>query len=389
MGYYIHKTAVVVVVMSLTTLFTSCFKEEPLNAECDIEKAWVHVDDIDASFYNATDTLINVISTDDKIVFTMRDDADVTAFAPQFTITEGATISPANGSAHDFSNGPVTYTVTSQDGKWNRTYTVECNRIVRYTTNVWNFDFEHYELDPNYHQYYIWHNTLPDGTLGNDWASGNLGFRLSKSSALANEFPTTVLEQGYDGHGVLLITRDTGALGQLSGKPIAAGNMFLGKFNIAMAMVNNAMKATEFGIPFTQKPVRLSGYYQYSPSAPFTDKSFVEHPERIDAGDIYSVLFLNHDASGKPLVLYGDNVLSSEQIVAVARVQNVNETNGQWVYFDIPFEYNSDIDMTLLENRGYSLTIVFSSSIEGASFEGAVGSTLKVDKVRLTCEIKE
>jgi len=32
---------------------------------------------------------------------------------------------------------------------------------------------------------------------------------------------------------------------------------------------------------------------------------------------------------------------------------------------------------------------VFSSSIEGATFEGAVGSTLKVDKVRLTCEVKE
>lgn len=389
MRFLNNKITATVLVMTLAAICTSCFKEEPLNAECDIEKAWVHVDDINASFYNASDTLITVLSTEDKIVFTMRDDADVTAFAPQFTITEGATISPANGSAHDFSNGPVTYTVTSQDGKWSRTYTVECNRIVRYTTNVWNFDFEHYELDPNYHQYYIWHNTLPDGTLGNDWASGNLGFRLSKSTALANEFPTTVLEQGYDGHGVLLITRDTGALGQSSGKPIAAGNMFLGKFNIAMAMVNNAMKATEFGIPFTQKPVRLSGYYQYSPSAPFTDKNFVEHPERIDAGDIYSVLYLNHDASGKPLVLYGDNVLSSEQIVAVARVQNVNETNGEWVHFDIPFEYRQDIDMELLANRGYSLTIVFSSSIEGASFEGAIGSTLKVDKVSLTCETKE
>ncbi len=389
MRFLNSNIAVAVAVMTLAAISTSCFKEEPLNAECDIEKAWVHVENLNASFYNASDTLINVLSTENKIVFTMRDDADVTALAPQFTITEGATITPANGSVQDFSNGPVTYTVTSQDGKWSRKYTVECNRVARYITEVMNFDFEHFELDPNYHQYYIWHNTLPDGTLGNDWASGNLGFRLSKSTALANEFPTTVLEQGYDGHGVLLITRDTGALGLSSGKPIAAGNMFLGKFNIAMAMVNNAMKATEFGIPFTQKPVRLSGYYQYSPSAPFTDKNFVEHPERIDAGDIYSVLYLNHDASGKPLVLYGDNVLSSEQIVAVARVQNVNETNGQWVYFDIPFEYNSDIDMTLLENRGYSLTIVFSSSIEGASFEGAVGSTLKVDKVRLTCEIKE
>ncbi len=389
MRYIGEKIGVAVAVVIIATTATSCFKEEPLNAECDIEKAWVHVDNIDDMFYNATDTLINVISTESKIVFTMRDDADVTALAPQFTITEGATITPANGSVHDFSQGPVTYTVTSQDGKWSRQYTVECNRIVRYTTEEWKFDFEHFELDPMYHQFYVWHNTLPDGTLGNDWASGNLGFRLSMSSATASQFPTAVLEQGYDGNGVILTTRDTGALGLSSGKPIAAGNLFLGKFNVAMALINNAMKATEFGIPFDQKPVRLSGYYQYSPGAKFVDKTFTEVPNRIDAGDIYSVLFINHDNSGKPLVLYGDNVLSSDQIVAVARVKDIKETNGQWIHFDIPFEYKKDIDLDLLANRGYSLTIVFSSSIEGATFEGAVGSTLKVDKVRLTCETKE
>jgi hypothetical protein len=88
-------------------------------------------------------------------------------------------------------------------------------------------------------------------------------------------------------------------------------------------------------------------------------------------------------------VLYGDNVLSSESIVAVARVQNVNETNGQWVKFDIEYEYKKDIDPEMLANRGYNLTIVFSSSIDGATFEGAIGSTLKIDKVKLTCETKE
>ncbi|MBR5639584.1 MAG: PCMD domain-containing protein [Muribaculaceae bacterium] len=388
MRFFYHKISVLVAVMALASICTSCFKEEPLNAECDIEKAWVHVANPADLFYNESDTLINVISTEDKITFTMRDDADVTALAPLFTITEGATISPANGSVHDFSNGPVKYTVTSQDGKWSRTYTVECNRVAHYVTEVMNFDFEHFELDPTYHKYYIWHNTLPDGSLGDDWATGNRGYYLAQSSATADNYPTTVLENGYEGYGVNLTTRGTGPFGISSKKPIAAGNMFLGRFNGDIAMFKPLM-ATEFGIPFTQKPLSLSGYYQYSPSTPFTDKNFVQHPERIDAGDIYSVLYLNHDANGNPVVLYGDNVLSSEQIVAVARVQNVNETNGQWVYFDIPFEYRQDIDLELLANRGYNLTIVFSSSIEGASFEGAIGSTLKVDKVRLTCETKE
>lgn len=388
MIFFNDKTLVVVAVMILAAINTSCFKEEPLNAECDIEQAWVHVNDIEASFYNANDTIINVLSNEDKIVFTMRDDADVTAFAPQFKITSGATITPASGSVHDFTNGPVTYTVTSEDGKWSRTYTVSCNRMARYTTSEIDFDFEHFELDKDYHKFYVWHNVLPDGSLGDDWATGNYGFYVANSNSAANEYPTFVLENGYDGHGVQFVTRDTGPLGRRSGKPIAAGNLFLGKFNLISALLQ-PLKATEFGIPFTQKPVRLSGYYQYSPSTPFIDKDFVEHPERTDAGDIYSVLYINHDRNGNPLVLYGDNVLSSESIVAVARVQNVNETNGQWVKFDIEYEYKKDIDPEMLANRGYNLTIVFSSSIDGATFEGAIGSTLKIDKVKLTCETKE
>ena len=166
MIFFKHKIFVAVAITAVALLCSSCFKEEPLNSECDIEKAWVHVDNPEAMFYSVTDTLINVISTENKIVFTMRDDANITALAPQFTITDGATISPASGSMHDFSKGPVTYTVTSQDGKWSRTYTVECNRVAHFITDVMNFDFEHFELDPNNgNSYYIWHNTLPDGTL--------------------------------------------------------------------------------------------------------------------------------------------------------------------------------------------------------------------------------
>lgn len=383
-----RNIAILLAVTALTTVSTSCFKEEPLNAECDIEKAWLHVDDVESTFYTPNDTLIEVISTEDKITFTMRGEADITALAPQFTITQGATITPASGSVHDFSQGPVTYTVTSQDGKWSRTYTVECNRVSHYITSEINYNFEHFELDSRYHNFYIWHNTLPDGSLGNDWASGNEGFRLSMSKAKPEEYPTSVLNEGYEGHGVLLTTRTTGSLGKMNGKPIAAGNMFLGKFDIAKAMTAT-LKATEFGVPFDYKPLRLEGYYQYSPGSPFIDKSFTEYPNRIDAGDIYSVLYLNHDSRGNSVVLYGDNVLSSSQIVAIARVKDIKKTNGQWVHFDIEYEYLKEFDYDILARRGYNFTIVFSSSINGATFEGAIGSELKVDKVRLTCEIKE
>lgn len=43
--------------------------------------------------------------------------------APEFVLTEGATIVPASGTMLDFSK-PQTYTVTSQDGLWSKEYTV-------------------------------------------------------------------------------------------------------------------------------------------------------------------------------------------------------------------------------------------------------------------------
>ena len=104
--------------MSCITTLSSCFKEEPLNAECDIEQAYIHVDNkilLNLLFTNPSDTLVNVQSDQTNIEFTMRPFAALTKQAPIFRLTPGATISPENGSLQDISKGPETYTVTSED----------------------------------------------------------------------------------------------------------------------------------------------------------------------------------------------------------------------------------------------------------------------------------
>ncbi len=373
-----------VMLMSLV----SCFKEEPLNAEADIEQAQLIVDNPDALFYNATDATIDVLSDQTTITFDVRASADLTALAPTFRLTEGATVNPASGSVHDFSQGPVTYVVTSQDGRTQRTYTIAFRRVSHTVTEVLEFNFEHYELNSTGH-YYIWHNTLPDGSLGNDWASGNPGFKQSKGkSAKPEDYPTTPDPNGFDGACLKLTTRETGALGKSANMPIAAGNMFLGQFDMSKALVEKAMKATRFGLPFVQKPVKFTGYYKYKPGPEFMDKNWNVDPTRVDAGDIYSVLYRNHDKDGNAVVLFGDNVLSSDLIVAVARIPKT-ETTSEWTPFELEYQYKEELDMELLANRGYSLTIVFSSSIKGATFEGAIGSELMVDKVRVYTEKEE
>ena len=82
-------------------------------------------------------------------------------------------------------------------------------------------------------------------------------------------------------------------------------------------------------------------------------------------------------------MLHGDDVLSSPYIVRKAEVASIPATK-EWKQFEMTFEGSTPIDEELLANRGYNLALVFSSSKTGDTFEGAVGSTLYIDKVEIT-----
>ena len=71
----------------------------------------------------------------------------------------------------------------------------------------------------------------------------------------------------------------------------------------------------------------------------------------------------------------------------MARIDNMKETD-EWTYFDLPFEPQNGktVDAEGLANGKYKLAIVFSSSIEGAYFRGAIGSELCIDEVEVICE---
>lgn len=377
----------VLLVCAFCATLTSCFKDEPLNAECDIEYAYLHSDDPEATFYQLTDSLVEVYSTDNVIEFGVKEDVDLTALAPEFVITEGATIEPASGSVHDFSdNKPVSYTVTSQDGKWSRTYMVYINHRIRTIDEIPTLSFENSMLDTS-QRYAVWYETAADGYEINAWATGNPGFAITAGDAAPSEYPSSVLEEGYEGRGVRLITRATGTLGALFGMPIAAGNLFTGTFNTLDAL-GSATKATRFGTPVSQRPLSFSGYYKYTPGEEVTGEDNKPIPGKIDAGDIYAILYRNTDSEGKAFTLDGDNVKTSDQIVATAIIDEVKPTT-EWTPFDINFTYKEQLDEQILRNYGYSLAIVFSSSINGAYFEGAVGSTLCIDEVKVSYEITE
>lgn len=374
MKYLYHLT-----ILLSALLLTACIKDEPKNMECDVLEAWVEGDDLAPYFSQKTDMRISdVSSSTQRLTFTVWQRAGLPAMPVKFALTPGATITPANGSVQDFSKGPVEYTVTSEDGQWHRTYTVEFRETMLPTNR---YDFEQFELSAN-GKYYVWYYQPDGGGKEYIWASGNDGFMIASPNAAAVDYPTVPDADGVDGYCIKLTTRSTGSWGRMFKKPIAAGNFFLGAFDTQYALTNT-LKTTQMGIAYTKQPVKVTGYYKYSPGETFTDKDFNEVKDRTDEPSIYSVLYVNHDAQGNEIMLHGDDVLSSPYIVSKAQVASVPPAS-EWTPFEMTFEGTTLIDADLLAKRGYNLALVFSSSKTGDTFEGAVGSTLYIDKVEIT-----
>ena len=97
--------------------------------------------------------------------------------------------------------------------------------------------------------------------------------------------------------------------------------------------------------------------------------------------------------------LNGDDVLSSDRIVLMARIDKPVEFEGTlekletapWVSFNEPFHLLSGKTFSeeRLKDNGYAIAIVATSSRQGAYFIGAIGSTLYIDELRIVWEGEE
>jgi hypothetical protein len=352
--------------------------------------------DAESVFYHEYDTLQVVSSAVDSVGFLIRYDKNVgelplnlklTPGAKPYIMENGGYVPFKQGSLVDFSNEQVRqFRIVSQDGRWARLYRINIvhDQAPEREHLFMNITFDYFELNST-GKYHVWYGVEENSISYDQWATGNPGFNLSKSSAKVEEYPTLGVQTGgVDGGPYLkLETRDTGAFGRMVNMRLAAGNLFIGTFDVANAL-KDAMAATRFGLPFKHKPVKVTGWYKFKAGERFQDRKG-NAVDRVDQPDIYCVMYRNQDADGNQVLLYGDDVLTSPAIVGLARITGVVETD-EWTSFEMSLNYTSELDSELLENNGYSMTISFASSIEGASFEGAPGSVFCVDNVTIECE---
>ena len=387
------------ILFSLFIVFSSCIKDELPNVEADIE-------DIMIPQMNAITS--SRIDESRATVYLRKGMVDLENLQPSFVLSEGATIELDDSQLATTKNVlRQEYTVTSEDMKWKKSYTVQFLELEipvfydfeRFTTDKWDEFYEQekveFDIDGNIEDTYIEQYI---------WASGNLGFSMVVSGG-AKDFPTFAEKDASSGKGVACLkTRKTGSLGALQEMPIAAGNLFLGEFTSkGINIMKEPMKATHFGLPFRKKPLRMSVWFKYDGSN--VNMSYDKDGNGTQWGDgrdycaVYAVLYDNVKAKNLYGVSYldGNTILKDDgdnPIIAIAGLHEQADNSDQYgtggVYkhhvFDFKYREGKSVDPDRLKNYEYSLAIVFSSSFYGDHFIGGVGNILWIDDVKIECE---
>lgn len=308
------------------------------------------------------------------ITFTVSETAnaeDLAALVPTVEVSEKATVTPGSGVAQDFSNGKtVKYTVEAEDGT-----TVVYTVSVKGSASI--FDFEGWTIGGGMYE---------DVPSVSPWASCNDAVALIKNMGpmaghpgYDGEYPVRSIDEAYQGEkAVLLESVDTKG-GEISimginqkVPKVTAATIFLGTFN-PIAAIQDPMATTNFGIVYDKKPIKVSGYYKYTPGEQFYNSNDELVDGKIDECSMSAVLY---EIESDDDTLNGNDIYTSDKIVAKATFKS-SETVTEYTPFELNLEYVKDYDSA----KKYKFTIILSASADGAAYNAAVGSKLIVDDV--------
>lgn len=355
------KKRIALVFMLSPLLFSACIKEEELDTNADIIEAYIPPE------YLKTDPII----TNTSVEFRVKSNVDLTKQAPIFTLSPFANIDPINGTVRNYTTAQ-TAVVTAQDTKWQKLYTITFNVDELSTT----YTFDNAELTDK-DRYYRFYTIGSTGNKIYDWASGNSGYVTVAGNKTPDQYPTTIAPGREGGLAAKMQTVYTSTFAAATGNPIAAGNLFLGSFKTNLL---NTLKSTKMGLPYSgELPKSVRTYYKYKAGPEVRNEDFELVPGATDTFDIYAIIF---ESRAKDNFLYGDHDFKDPRNVAIARVSSEQrKESNTWKEISFPFKLVAG--KTFDPTKEYVLAIVMSSSIDGANFTGAIGSTLIVDDIEL------
>lgn len=332
-----------------------------------------------------------------EITLTLADNLPSDTLTPTIATSTGAKVTPESGKEQAFNNlTPVKYTVVSEDGISKTEYTVKVIKKGYYDFEEWST-----ALNKKY--------SLPTGKFGstndgiqiiNDIVSQIPGIMPSipgdtsiycvistpnaKSGNKAVQIQTVTLQpQKQSIYDLAELLGNDGAFFKFIADAApynTAGSFFLGTFKTDM---ENTLRSTKFGIPYTAKPVSFSGWYKYTPGEFFRDKDNAVVEGKTDECALYAVLYEAKNEAGEEVTLTGEDVNKSPYVILRAELED-RTAKAEWTYFDLQFKKmnNKEYDYT----KTYKLAFICTSSNEGDAFRGAPGSTMVVDSFEITSE---
>ncbi|MCQ2227941.1 MAG: PCMD domain-containing protein [Bacteroidales bacterium] len=384
-------------------MLVGCIAEEAQNTECDIVEVTfpqgVKPDAI--NYFAPIDTTLNAYPL--KIV--VPNGWDLKTLVIVYKVTHGAVMTWEGSGPENLVdyNDTIFATVTSQDRNWQKRYAIMVSHPSKRSLPPM-LSFEDCSIIPSGNNLYQQFYENVEGERMDIWASGNAGFAMTGQGKTLDSYPTYQSEEGEGINGsrcAVLQTCSTGGFGKMGKKPMAAGNMFLGVFDVTQAM-NDALLTTHFGITTYQKPKTVKGWFKYKPGETFfrnDNGNLVEVPGRVDSCTVHCVFFKTDDElkylDGHQA---GDGYVDSH--VVAHGMFGTADTVEEWTEFSFDLDYESygaEINAIDLKNGIYKMALVFSSSKYGDIYEGALnrgvndkgketflpGSTFMVDDVEV------
>lgn len=218
----------------------------------------------------------------------------------------------------------------------------------------------------------------------NVWGNGNGNNAGKGGLALSGENPTTKDADNKVGGAYSLKMYSKYVKISITNK-FAAGNLFTGNYTGTSGTTGATM---DFGTPYTEKPVALTGYYRYNTGKInyINSKSSSDRGDEDDRLDMYVALskkVYNIDTNKGETYPGGvatTDLVGDENIVAYGRITSSTDTGSEFKHFRIELTYkNDDFDPADVTH----ILVVASSSAEGAQFNGSDSAVLWLDELQL------
>ncbi len=344
------------IIFAFISVLISCEEDKSSNAE---------ILEIDINSFSNNDLIFEstYVDNENSKVFIFINN-DLLDFA--FPITLNADIKLSSGAkTSSISNNELNFStpdevktleVEAEDGTSKNWY------IYLVHHQIQNSNFENWfdNLGMNGHNY----DEIGSSSVTSIWATANMG------TSMYGVYCTQPITDGSNTLAEITTSETT----QL---PITAGTVFTGIFSLAGAIANptDPEQATLFGTPFIFKPTGMKFKFKYQAGDNYIQAT-LNDPSSIFGG------FTTEDIDGEDqCTIYAFfEIRNGDQVTEIARTKMESGTTG-----DIMTEALLTFNYTSSENPTH-ITIVFSSSTDGALWRGAVGSTLVIDDLELIYE---